>query len=60
MSNASLIYPMCALFALTVFVLVTMFRRRVGAVRAEQVPAKYLELNRRAFTRGRAEALAAS
>jgi hypothetical protein len=44
MSNASLVYPMCALFALTLFVLVTMFRRRVGAVRAEQVPAKYFRV----------------
>lgn len=30
------------------------------SVIGERVPAKYLELNRRAFTRGRAEALAAS
>jgi hypothetical protein len=44
MSNASLVYPMCAMVALTAFVLVTLFRRRVGAVRAEKVPAKYFRV----------------
>ncbi len=44
MSNASLVYPMCALVALTAFVLVTMFRRRVGAVRAAQVPARFFRV----------------
>ena len=44
MNDAALVYPMGALVALTVFVLVTLFRRRVGAVRTEQVPAKYFRV----------------
>jgi hypothetical protein len=44
MSDAQLVYPMFALVALTVFVLVTMFRRRVGAVRSEQLSAKYFRV----------------
>jgi hypothetical protein len=44
MNDAALVYPMCALVALTAVVLVTLFRRRVGAVRSAQVPAKYFRV----------------
>ena len=41
MANAQLEYPMFALVVLTACVLVITFRRRVAAVRSEQVPARY-------------------
>jgi hypothetical protein len=44
MSNAQLVYPMFALVVLTAFVLGITFRRRVAAVKAEQVPAKYFRV----------------
>jgi hypothetical protein len=41
MSQNLLVYPMFAMFALTAFVLGTLFRRRVQAVRAKLVPMSY-------------------
>ncbi len=44
MSELSLVYPMAAMVILTLFVLVKMFRARVGAVRAGQIDAKFYRL----------------
>jgi hypothetical protein len=44
MSASSLVYPMAAMFLLTVVVLVRLFRSRVAAVRAGQVDASYFRL----------------
>ena len=44
MSPSSLVYPMAAMFLLTVVVLVRLFRSRVAAVRAGQVEATYFRL----------------
>lgn len=41
MSNAGLVYPMFAMVVLTAVVLVTLFRRRVRAVREKQLPVGY-------------------
>lgn len=40
----SLIYPMAAMVLLTMFVLVTMFRARVGAVRAGKIDVSFYRL----------------
>src|SRR5678816_693297 len=44
MSVSSLVYPMAAMFLVTVVVLVRLFRSRVAAVRAGQVEASYFRL----------------
>ena len=44
MSVLSLVYPMSAMVLLTMFVLVRMFRVRVGAVKAGQVDANFYRL----------------
>jgi hypothetical protein len=44
MAELSLVYPMAAMVGLTVFVLVRMFRARVGAVRAGHIDAAYYRL----------------
>lgn len=44
MSEISLVYPMAAMVLLTLFVLVKMFRARVGAVKAGQIDANYYRL----------------
>jgi hypothetical protein len=44
MSVSSLVYPMAAMFLVTVVVLVRLFRTRVAAVRAGQVEAAYFRL----------------
>jgi hypothetical protein len=44
MSVSNLVYPMAAMFLLTVVVLVRLFRSRVAAVRAGQVDAAYFRL----------------
>ena len=44
MSVLSLVYPMAAMVLLTMFVLVRMFRARVGAVKAGQIDANFYRL----------------
>lgn len=44
MPEPSLVYPMAAMVLLTLFVLVKMFRARVGAVKAGQVDASFYRL----------------
>lgn len=44
MSVSSLVYPMAAMFLVTLVVLVRLFRSRVAAVRAGQVDAAYFRL----------------
>ena len=44
MSVSSLVYPMAAMFLVTVVVLVRLFRSRVAAVRKGQVEATYFRL----------------
>jgi hypothetical protein len=44
MSEPSLVYPMSAMVLLTMFVLVRMFRARVGAVKAGQIDANFYRL----------------
>ena len=44
MSVSSLVYPMAAMFLVTLVVLVRLFRSRVAAVRAGQVEAAYFRL----------------
>jgi hypothetical protein len=44
MSPLSLVYPMAAMVLLTMFVLVRLFRARVGAVRGGRVDASYYRL----------------
>ena len=41
MKDASVVYPMFAMFALTAMVLPILFRRRVRAVRNKQVPLAF-------------------
>lgn len=44
MTVSSLVYPMAAMFLLTVVVLVRLFRSRVAAVRTGQIDATYFRL----------------
>lgn len=44
MPRLSLVYPMAAMVLLTMFVLVKMFRARVGAVKAGQIDANFYRL----------------